>query len=87
MLVCQKKSANGAFRSTKGERHWAVVASKDVGMDRSIVEPLAQTVGDDEVVDAPAGILLTGLEAVGPPRVFHLLRVFVAERISEAAGE
>ena len=48
---------------------------------------LAQAVGHHEVVDAPAGVLFAGTETVRPPRVGHLLGIFVAERVGEAAAE
>ena len=44
-----------------------MVAPLDVTMDLGIVETLPQTVGDDEVIDAPPHILLTSLETVRPP--------------------
>ena len=43
-----------------------MVAAEDLGMNTGIVETLEQTIGNDEVVDTPAGILLAGLKAVGP---------------------
>ena len=64
-----------------------MVGAEDVGMDLRIVKTLAQTVGDDKVIDAPAGILLTGLEAVGPPGIFHLIGIFEAEGVGKAAGQ
>ena len=42
----------------------AMVGAQDVGMDPGIGKAVAQTVGDDEIIDAPASILLTGLEAI-----------------------
>ena len=56
-------------------------------MDGCISQLLAQTVRDDKVVDAPTGILLTSLEPVRPPRVFHLLRILVAEGVRKTAGQ
>ena len=64
-----------------------MVAAEDVAVDLGIVETLTQTVGDDEVVDAPAHVLLTGLEAIRPPGVLHLLGVLIPERVRKAAGQ
>ena len=64
-----------------------MVGAEDVGMDLRIVKTLAQTVGDDEVIDAPAGILLTGLEAVRPPGILHFIRIFLAEGVGKAVGQ
>jgi hypothetical protein len=41
-----------------------MVGAQDIRMDLGILETFAQTVRDDEVVDTPAGILLSGLETV-----------------------
>ena len=42
----------------------AVIRAQDIRMDLRIVELLAQTIGDDEVIDTPARILLPRLKAV-----------------------
>ena len=69
------------------EFHGTVVGAKDIGMDLGIVETLAETVGDDEIIDAPAGILLTGLETIRPPGIFHLVRILEAEGVGKAIGQ
>ena len=57
-------SVNGGKLSTKREFDGAMVAAEDISMDLGIVETLEQTIRHHEVVDAPACILLAGLEAV-----------------------
>ena len=64
-----------------------MVATEYLSMNSGIVETLEQTIGDHEIVDTPAGILLAGLETVGPPGVFHLFRILIAEGICEATGQ
>ena len=65
-----------------------MVRAVDVGMYLGIGKFFAQAVGHEEVVDAPAGILLTRTEAVGPPRInVALVGVEVAEGIGKAALE
>jgi len=46
-----------------------------------------QPLGGDEVVDAPSGVLLAGLEAVRPPGVGDLLGIQRAEGVDEAASQ
>ena len=41
-----------------------MVGTQDIGMDGGIVETLAQTIRNDEIVNTPTRILLTRLEAV-----------------------
>ena len=44
-----------------------MVAAEDVGMDGGCLEALLHAVGAEPVVDAPAGVVFAGVEAVGPP--------------------
>ena len=46
-----------------------------------------QTVGNHEIVNTPAGILLTSLKAVGPPRISNLIGMEGTECILETTGE
>ena len=71
-------------RLFEDELDGTVVAAEDVGMDAGIGKAGTQALGDEEVVDAPAGILLACLEAVGPPRVGDLVGVEGAEGVEEA---
>ena len=41
-----------------------MVRAHDIGMDGSIGETLAQTIGNDKIVNTPSRILLTRLETV-----------------------
>lgn len=47
--------------------HGTVVAAENVCMDGGTFDLRHETLGHDKVVDAPADILLTGMETVGPP--------------------
>ena len=42
----------------------AVVGALDVGVDEGVGEVGTETIGDDEIINAPAGVLLTSLETV-----------------------
>ena len=65
-----------------------MVRPENLGVNLRPGETLAQAVGDDEIVDAPAGVLLAGLEAVGPPGIdVCLVRVEVTERVGETCVE
>ena len=48
-----------------------MVATIDVIMDFSGFDLIHDAVGDDEIVDSPAGVLFPGVEAVAPPRVLN----------------
>ena len=48
------------------------------------LDPVGDAAGDEEVVDAPARILLASMEAVAPPAVLHLVRVDDAEAVGKA---
>ena len=61
-----------------------MVAAEDFGVDTGIGYLGHQSLADHEVVDAPTGILLTGLETIRPPRVLHLIRMERAVGIAEA---
>ena len=51
------------------QAHGAVVGAKNIGVDGGIGDPILHPVGDQKVVDAPAGVLLSGLEHIAPPGV------------------
>ena len=52
-----------------------------------ILQILFQGRRGDEIINSPSGILLSGVKAVGPPRVDALgIRIKMAERIGEAGG-
>ena len=46
-----------------------VVAAVDLAQDGCAFDLLSNAIGDQEVVDAPAGVVLAGVEAVAPPAV------------------
>lgn len=66
--------------------HGAVVGTEDVGVDGGGGDAGAEAFGGEEVVDAPAYVLLAGVEAVGPPAEGLLLRVEGAEGVDEVVG-
>ena len=64
-----------------------MVAAHDFGVDGGVGDLAEEALAGDEVVDAPSGVLLPGLEAVGPPGVGDLGGVEGAEGVDEAAAE
>ena len=64
-----------------------MVRTEDLGVDFRVLHPLRQSVGEEEVVDAPPGVLLARMKAVRPPGVGHLRGVEAAEGVGEAACE
>ena len=62
-----------------------MVTSKDVGMDGSRLKMFLQSVGYKEIVNTPPRVLLSGTEAVGPPRVgFFQVRIEISEGICKS---
>ena len=53
-----------------------MIGAVDIGQYLRILDLIDDTVGYDEVVDAPSGVVLAGVEAVAPPRI-HALGVGV----------
>ncbi len=51
-----------------------MVATEYFRVDGCRAELFLQTLGDDEIVDAPPGVLLAGMEAITPPRIRPFLR-------------
>ena len=64
-----------------------MVAARNGGVDKGVGHLRHQTIGDDEIVDAPTSILLTSLETVRPPRVLHAVGIKGTEGIGETAGQ
>ena len=66
----------------------AVVGAVDVAEDTGVLEVREEAVADQVVVDAPSGIVLAGVETVGPPRVGSSeVGVEMAEGVGETAIE
>ena len=84
-LVTNTERTKVAARSIfQHEADGAVVRTEDIGEDGGVFNAVGEAVADDVVVDAPAGILLPRLEAVGPVGVgFDGFRVKVTESVSE----
>lgn len=51
------------------ERHRAMIASHDVGVDGCIPHGIAQRIAHQEIVDAPSCVVLARVEAIAPPGV------------------
>ena len=65
-----------------------MVGAVDVSVYLCAGQFVAKAVGDEEVVDAPAGVLLAGTETIGPPGIdVPLVRVKIAEGVGEACLE
>ena len=64
-----------------------MVAAEYFGVDRSVFQLRPESVGDEEVVYAPARVLLSCTETVAPPTVGDLLRIQSSERICKAMAE
>ena len=64
-----------------------MVAAHDFGVDFGVFDVLQEALGGDEVVDAPARVLLAGTEAVAPPRVGDLIGIEGSEGVDEALAE
>ena len=63
----------------------AVVGAWDICVDFGIGQLLCEAFGDNKVVDAPAGVLFSGPEPVGPPGVDAFqIRVEMAEGVYKA---
>ena len=59
----------------QGEGDGAVVAAEDVAADASVAYVAGDCVTYQEVVDAPAGVVLAGIKAVAPPAVDVVTRL------------
>ena len=65
-----------------------MVGAEYLVVDGGTEELGLQTVGDEEIVDAPPCVLLAGLETVGPPGVGAFgVGIEMAEGIGESGGE
>ena len=65
-----------------------MVAAEDLAVDGGLFDLGGQAVGDDEVVDAPPHVLLSGVEAVAPPGVGPFqIGIFGAEGVGEACPQ
>ena len=63
-----------------------MIGAQNVGMDFGPFHMVLEIVRDQEVVDTPAGIFLSGLEAVRPPAVDALLvRIEMTEAVYKSA--
>lgn len=68
--------------------HRAVIGSENLGIDGRGLDAVAQTVGDQKIVNAPACVVLPRVIAVAPPGICpRKVGVAVAERIRETGGE
>ena len=56
-------------------------------MNPGFCYPVFDAVGYQEVVDTPTCVLLTGLEAVRPPRIGYFFRMKITETVGKAVAE
>ena len=64
----------------------AVVRTEDLVIDGGVLNLRSQPVGDQEVVDTPAGVVLPGFEHIAPSGVStHSIGIQMAEGVGEAA--
>lgn len=67
--------------------HRTMVRTQNLVMDRCGGDPVCDSVGYDKIVNAPAGIVFPGIEAVAPPAVHTSgIGVQVAEGIRKTTG-
>ena len=65
-----------------------MVAAKDLVVDAGTFETVGQATADQEIVDAPSGVLLAGLETIAPPRIGSFeCRIEMAEGIDKTGIE
>ena len=50
-----------------------MVAAHDMGQDKTVLDPVNEVLGTEEIVDTPADVPLSGGSAVAPPGVSLLL--------------
>lgn len=65
--------------------HRTVVGAKDIAVNLGVDYAWLQAVAYNKVVNAPANVLLTCLETVGPPGVLYGVGIFPTEGVGEAA--
>ena len=73
-----------AFLQINFQRHRTVVGAGDVRQDIRLSDPVLNAVGDQKIVDAPARVLGSGLEAVGPPGVENFFGVQMPEAVRKS---
>ena len=65
-----------------------MVGTENLIVDTGFRQMLGKTIGSEEIVDTPACVLLTGAEAIAPPRIDTLKRgMEETERIGESGFE
>ena len=74
------------MRVDSGERdaHRAMVAAHHVGVDGGVFHGFAQGFGDEEVIDSPSDVALSGIDSIGPPTVLARLFMKFTKRIDVA---
>ena len=70
------------------QTHRAVVGAEDIAVNGGSGDFVRNAVGYQEIVDAPAGVILPGLEHIAPPGIgTGGVRVQIAEAVRKAAAE
>ncbi len=59
-----------------------MIRSKNIIIDKGLFYPTAfdEIPDHEKIVDAPSGIVFPGIEPLGPPGIFHRIRVEMAIR-------
>lgn len=69
------------------KHHRAVVGTHDIRENLRLLNTVGSELRDQEVVQTPSGVLLSGLKAVRPPGILYRIRMQKAERIRKATGQ
>ena len=65
-----------------------MVASVILGIDEAVLKSFAKTLGADEIVDSPSGVLLSCVEHIAPPGIgIAFFGIEIAERIRKTRSE
>ena len=76
-----------SIRLLQHQLHRAVVGAEDFVVDVGGENAVAEGVRDDEIVDAPPGVVRAGVEAVGPPGILHLVGMLETPGVDETGGQ
>jgi uridine kinase len=80
--------SSGRLRdSAKDHAHWAVVRARHLREDERFGQRRPQQLRDDDIVDSPPYVALSGPHGEVPPRVVASLRMQLAERVDEPSLE
>ena len=79
-------SLSAAVSHVERKLHRAVVAAKNLVVYHSPGKLVVEQLRRQEIINAPAGIIVAGVESITPPRInIGLIRIEITEGIGEAA--